>query len=248
MTKSAREREDQKQSIWQALKKRTVMKPMFIINVYNILQSLSGTYMIIFYAVDIIKAVGVESFDNITVAIYTAIIRCVFTIVGCFMLHYMNRRTIITISSIGSGIASLALAGFLISNVDSEDGSLKVWVTGACLFVFISSNTVGIMMLSGVMVGELLPAKTRGLCGGYIFTFFNLCLFGFTKVFPLIKESIQIQGMFLIFGISSLIITIFMFLILPETKNKTFIEIENYFNEDNLLWVTRKKGNHNDQV
>lgn len=37
-----------------------VLKPLIIISIFNILQMCSGTYIIVFYAVDIIKDIGEE--------------------------------------------------------------------------------------------------------------------------------------------------------------------------------------------
>lgn len=37
-----------------------VLKPLFIISVFNILQLSSGTYIIVFYGVDIIRDIGEE--------------------------------------------------------------------------------------------------------------------------------------------------------------------------------------------
>lgn len=37
-----------------------VLKPLIIINVFNVLQLTSGTYIIVFYAVDMVKDIGEE--------------------------------------------------------------------------------------------------------------------------------------------------------------------------------------------
>lgn len=37
-----------------------VLKPLLIINIFNILQLSSGTYIIVFYAVDMMKDIGEE--------------------------------------------------------------------------------------------------------------------------------------------------------------------------------------------
>jgi len=42
-----------------------VLKPLIIINVFNALQLSSGTYIIVFYAVDMIKDIGEKELCNI---------------------------------------------------------------------------------------------------------------------------------------------------------------------------------------
>lgn len=36
----------------------SVLKPLTIINIFNILQLISGTYVIVFYAVDLVEDIG----------------------------------------------------------------------------------------------------------------------------------------------------------------------------------------------
>jgi hypothetical protein len=39
-----------------------VLKPLIIINVFNVLQLMSGTYIIVFYAVDMVRDIGEKGF------------------------------------------------------------------------------------------------------------------------------------------------------------------------------------------
>lgn len=204
------------------------------------LQIFSGTYIVIFYAVDIVQDVAGDGMDSLVAAILTAVIRLVFSIVGCFLLYYMNKRTLCIMSGIGSTVTSLGLGIFTLARIGETPTSVDVWFTAVCIIVYIASNTLGFMMLPGLMVGELLPAKIRGMCGGYIFMLFNIILFVFSKMYPLMKATIGIHGLFIIFGVSSLLGTIFMYLVLPETRNRSLIQIEQYFEKSNFLWMNRQ--------
>ena len=42
-----------------------VLKPLVIINVFNLLQILSGTYVIVFYGVDLVRDIGTSSIELI---------------------------------------------------------------------------------------------------------------------------------------------------------------------------------------
>lgn len=217
------------------------LKPLLIINTFNLFQILAGTYFIIFYAVDIIKEVAGKDLDSLMAAIYTAVIRLVFSIIGCVLLFYLNRRTLSLISGVTSTAATLILSIYMFVNEGKETTDASFWIKATCLFVYIASNTLGFLMLPNLMVGELLPAKIRGMCGGYIFMIFNIILFLFTKAYPVMKNHAGISGIFMIFGISSLLGTIFVYLFLPETKDISLRQIEKYFQNPNYLWITRKK-------
>ncbi|XP_077288470.1 facilitated trehalose transporter Tret1-like [Arctopsyche grandis] len=236
-----RNSDSSKDSFFTTIKQKHNLKPIIIINIFNLCQILSGTYFVIFYAVDIIKEVIGQSLDSLLAAIYTAVIRLVFTIVGCFLLFYMNRRSLCILSGIGSTAAAITLSIYLYVKMGTETSTFDFWIKGVCLLVYIAFNTLGFLMLPSLMVGELLPAKVRGMCGGYIFMIFNILLFAFTKAYPVMRKYAQIHGIFFIFGISSFLGTVFVYLFLPETRNKSLRQIERYFLNKNILWITRKK-------
>ncbi|GBP22387.1 Facilitated trehalose transporter Tret1 [Eumeta japonica] len=165
----------------------------------------------------------------------TAITRLVVTVVACVLLLKVTRRALVLVSGAGTAAATLALAVLLSFEQQS------VLLPLGLILVYVAFNTLGFFLLPGLMIGELLPTKVRGLCGGYIFCLFNVILFGFTKLFPVMNQSIGMPGMFGLFGVSAAIATLILFLMLPETKGKSLIQIEQYYQKPNILWVTRNK-------
>jgi hypothetical protein len=91
------------------------------------------------------------------------------------------------------------------------------------------------------MVGEILRSKIRCVGGAYIFTTNDIGMFFATKVFPSVVKAVGIHGLFWIFGVSSLLCSLFLYLMLPETKGRSLVQIEEYFLQPNVLWLTRKK-------
>ncbi|XP_043268762.1 facilitated trehalose transporter Tret1-2 homolog [Venturia canescens] len=222
-----------------------VLKPLVIINIFNLLQILSGTYVIVFYGVDLVRDIGGGDIDNYVAAVLTALVRFLFCIVSCVLLLRMGRRTLGILSATGTALASLVLAGYTLARKDNES-YIDSYVIGVCILMYVSANTIGLLTLPGLIMGELLPQRARGIGGGCTFFVFNLSLFGVTKVFPMINELVGMTGIFTIFGASALLEAVFIYVALPETKDRTLQEIEDYFQEGNVLWVMRTrepKGN-----
>ncbi|KAL0116793.1 hypothetical protein PUN28_010010 [Cardiocondyla obscurior] len=217
-----------------------VLKPLIIINVFNALQLSCGTYIVVFYAVNMIKDMGESNVDNYVAAVITAVIRFIFSLVSCVLLLKMGRRVLGIVSALGTSLASLFLAGYLIAK--KEESSADVYVLTVCLLVYVAANTVGLLTLPGLMTGELMPLRARGVGGGCIFFIFNLLLFFMIKCFPWVNSQVGVTGIFIIFGVFSLLEAIFIYLALPETKDCTLQEIEDYFQESNFLWITRTKS------
>lgn len=176
------------------------------------------------------------------VANASACTRLGVTVIACILLLKITRRSLVMMSGVGTAACTLALAFLLYT--DNGSGL----ITPVLILGYVAFNTLGFFLLPGLMIGELLPTKVRGLCGGYIFCVFNAVLFGFTKLFPVMKNSVGMSGVFALFGSAASLATVVLFLLLPETKGKSLLQIEQYYQKPNILWVTRKKTADGQQV
>lgn len=226
------------ESILKACTKSFVLKPLVIVNIFHVMMILSGTYLIVFYAVDIISEFGTDV-DSMTAAVYTAVTRLIFTICSCFLLYHINLRTLGILSGLGSGLSTLVLAIFTYVRMGHVKSTVDTVVPAICILCYVAANT-NFMVMPGIMVGELLPARIRGRLSGYIFTGFNLFFFVVAKVFPYVSQRLKSHGVFLMFGLASFGASLVTYLLLPETKGKTLGEIEDYFHGKNWLWMGRE--------
>ncbi|GLH16205.1 Facilitated trehalose transporter Tret1-2 homolog [Gryllus bimaculatus] len=227
----------------RAFSRPDVYKPFFIVVTLNIMQIFSGTYLVIFYAVDLLEKAN-AGMDEALAAVLTAAVRVVFTAVACGLLSWTGRRALALSSGLASGLAAVAMGSALYvrdNDAQGQGSDPYAAIVVGCLLVYMAANTCGFFVLPLITIGELLPAKVRGLAGGYIFASFNLALFAATKVFPSVTSEIGAHGVFWVFGIASLTGTVFIYLALPETKGQSLAQIEDYFRGKNFLWVTRHK-------
>ncbi|XP_050092330.1 facilitated trehalose transporter Tret1-2 homolog isoform X2 [Anopheles aquasalis] len=228
------------QSFWHSLKEIALIKPLVIINGFHALQILSGTYLVVFYAVDLISDLGGSDINTIQAAVLTAIVRLAFTFLYCFLLLLMPRRSMVCISGLISGASCIAIAIFMYVRSGEASAPYDTYIAATLILIYIGSNT-GFLTMPGIMIGELLPAKIRGQIAGYLFTVFNLLLFGVAKGFPFAKAVLKTQGLFVMFGVASFGASLLMYLLLPETKGRTLHDIEDYFGQRNWLWMNRQR-------
>jgi hypothetical protein len=229
-------------SSWKMFCKPQILKPVTIVNVFNLVQIVSGTYLVIFYAVNLISDTETETdtIDPFLVAVLTALCRLVFIIAACFLLLWVGRRPLAIFSGLGSSAAALAVGTFLYHRYPVSEPT-DTWIVAGFVLTYVATNTLGFFVIPGIALGELLPVKIRGSFGGYIFAIFNLSLFSIAKVFPSMLHTMGSHGVFWMFGTSSLLGTLFVYLFFPETKGKTLEEIEDYFAENNVMWLTRSR-------
>lgn len=150
------------------------------------------------------------------------------------LLAFVGRRCLALASGLGTALSAFLLAATLTCSSSAA--------TSAFAVLYVAANTAGFMILPGVMLGELFPARARGLAGGATFTLFNLLLFGTAKAFPWARSAVGAGGVFWAFGGASLAATGFLYLVLPETKGATLGEIEDYFGEGGVVWVRKRDG------
>lgn len=227
--------------LWDTMRQPSVLKPLVLINVFNILQILSGTYLIVFYAVDIIMDIcnfGDEFQISLQQsAVITALIRSLLTIIYCYLLLKVRRRALYLSSCFFSGVFAIMLSIFLYTKGDEKKSFEDLMIIGALMLLYVSFNSP-LMLVPGIMVGELLPLRVRHW-SGMIFTAFNLMLFGITKLFPMLKLALTTRGLFLMFGLSSFAATFVFYYLLPETKSRTLNDIEDYYRQPNWTWQRR---------
>lgn len=218
-----------------------VLKPIVIIFSFIMLFNLSGTYLIIYYAIDILSQVELTiKPENSSIII--SIVRLIVTIGFCWLFMTVNRRTIYLIAGVGSTCSTLLLTAYLYMKPNVS--AFNVWITGCLLLVYVATNT-GFMIAPGFLTGELLPAKIRGQLAGYIYTYFSIVTFVLNKFFPHSNEYIGLTGVLFVFGLASLATTALIFFMVPETKGISLIEIEKYFQSNGWMYKKRNQSTDN---
>lgn len=205
---------------------------------------MSGTYQIVFYAVDVITDIHDFKDSSLTInpmqsAVATALIRLILSIIYCFLLLKVGRRSLYLTTCLLSGISSIFLSIFLFIKGDSPKSITDLYIIGAVMLIYISFNTACLFM-PGILTGELLPLKVRHYAG-VVFTFHTLLLFAVIKTFPGMLSLLRSQGIFLIFGIASLLAAVLFYYLLPETRNRSLNQIETYYQDKNWRWQNRRK-------
>lgn len=228
-------------SLWRDFCQPYALKPLVIIFSFIFLFNLSGTYLIVYYALDIVSkanfAIGTQNANVILSSV-----RLIVTIVFCWLFMHVRRRRIYIIAGIGATISSFALGYFLYKGKNALENQtiLDNWIIGSLFVIYVATNT-GFMIAPGFLTGELLPARIRGRFAGYIYTFFSIVTFVLMKVFPLLFDQIGLDGVLFIFGSASLLTTALVYFMIPETKGKSLLEIEQYFQQHG--WIYRSQSN-----
>jgi len=138
-------------------------------------------------------------------------------------------------SGLGSGIAAV-LIGILVYMQ-----TIHTWIIIGLILLYVVFSTYGYYVMAQTMIGEILPSNIRCVGGAYIFTMNYIVMFVAKHFFRSIFTAVDAHGLLWIFGVSSLLCSLFLYLMLPETKGRSLVQIEEYFLQPNVLWLTRNK-------
>ncbi|CAB0014757.1 unnamed protein product [Nesidiocoris tenuis] len=252
------------QGTLKALCRPESYKPLILMNIFFLFQQLTGIFVVIFYAVDVVREAGVTT-DPFVVAVLIGVTRLLFTVLAAYVSKKFGRRPAALISGVGMTISLLVLATHLLLSVppspmgetvvddtyNETANDTELLTTGTdepeasiipvlTILSYILTSTLGFLTLPWAMIGEVFPAQVRGVAGGlttcatYTMSFFAV------KLYPTMVVRLDKHGVFYFYGTMALLGTIFVFFFLPETQGKTLAQIEDYFAGKSMI-ITLKK-------
>lgn len=239
-----KQQNEQAQSIWKICTKKAVHRPTVIVFLFIIFFNLSGTYLIVIYAVDIVNDLKLPMIDKSTGTVILSAIRLAVTVLFCWLFIHVPRRKIYLLAGIGSTFSTAALAFYIFAGFSNGlDPATDVCFKGTLITMYVATNT-GFQITPGFMIGELLPAKVRGRVAGYLYTTFSIIIFIITKLFPSMRNQFGIDGILVVWALASLAATMLIYFTIPETKGKSLDEIEDYFRYGGWIYHPRENVNN----
>jgi len=227
--------------------------PFLVLNAFFFVQQFSGVNAVAFYSVTILKEV-MPNINEYLATIIIDLVRFVISVGGVILLKRFGRKTLAVISAIGTGISLFLLATYLAvtkqqvvteifvaaQNVtngtdlidiaqEAESFSIVHCIPLVCLVSYICFVSIGLVPIPWVLTGELFSKELRGIGSGVTSSFGFICYFAVVKSSPDMFQAMGKDGTFAFFGTVCLLGSILLSMFLPETKDKTLLEIEAFY-------------------
>ena len=197
-----------------------------------IFQQATGINSIMYYGTQVLTVAGFSA----SAALIANVANGVLAVVGSaiclfFLMDRVPRRKLI----IGGFIATTtAHALIVISSFLLPDGLTKAFVILIFMVLFVFCMQLALNIPVWVIISEIFPLDIRGLGMGVSV----LCLWVTNAIiafaFPILVETIQIQGAFLVFVVLGLIAIAFLTKFLPETRGRSLEQLEEAFAAGNF--------------
>lgn len=211
----------------QYMMKLHILKPIALVLTYFLFQQFAGTFVLVFYAIDIVKRAGIK-FDPYLTIVILGVVRLFSSIFGSYLSKIYGRRPLSLFSGIGMSVCLMVLASYLHMVENGKVVATPVVPLMSFVFYFVT-NAVGFLPLPFALAAELFPTKIRGTAAGFISGMGYLFSFVVIKIYPDLVAYYGIKGVFYCYGTMAVVGTLFVLILLPETKGKSLAQLEAYF-------------------
>ncbi|XP_034026105.1 solute carrier family 2, facilitated glucose transporter member 11b isoform X2 [Thalassophryne amazonica] len=219
---------------WELFFDRSLRWQLLTIVLLNMAQQLNGINAIYFYANYVFKQAGIPN-DNISYAtIGTGACECITALTCGMLIDCLGRKVLI-----GGGYTLMSICCILFTlTLTFQNASWIVpYLSMACIFAFILSFGLGPGGVTNILTAELFTQTARPAAYMISGSVNWVSFFFISLVFPFIVVGLQ-QYCFLVFLAVCSLAALYIFLFVPETKNKTFLEIQNELQSRNKRKVS----------
>lgn len=205
-----------------------------------LLQQLSGLYATVYYAFDIFPRLGpkIGQLLKSEAFVLFGVVRFVASVFSCCVSAKVGRKTLLIFSSLGMLLSLggvIVVASLVATDADQRDQfwrrDLLEYAAVSGFILFVGVGAVGVMTVPWTLIVELLPTEKRAFGGAALISYAYLLLFASAKILPFALDSVGVSVVFVFFAVVSLLMACFVYFFIPETLNRTLVEIESYFTD-----------------
>jgi sugar porter (SP) family MFS transporter len=184
-----------------------------------VLQQWTGINILFNYAAEVYRSAGYGENDILFNIVITGAINLIFTIVAMAIVDRIGRRPMTLFGCIGIGLSHLLSA--MAYHAGWRGQSVLVLTLSA-----IACYALTLAPVTWVLIAEIFPNRVRSHAVSTAVSALWVASFALTYTFPLINHAFGSAGTFLGYGVICLLGSLFLFIFVPETKERTLEEIE----------------------
>lgn len=209
---------------WLLLFKKPLLPVLLLGTILFCLQQLSGINVVIYFAPELFKNLGIDSATGqILATLGIGFVNLLVTVIAILCVDHIGRRKLLLGGFVGASISLFALCLFSVNHV-----AWLPYLSVVCLVVYIFSFAISIGPIPHIAMSEIFPLHVRGAGMGLSamsnWTFNTIVIFSF----PLLQNMLGIEYTFGLYAVICFFGLIYTYFYMPETKNISLEQIENY--------------------
>lgn len=195
----------------------------------SVLQQFVGINVVLYYATDIFKGMGMTTNASLLQTIIVGGVNLVFTIIAIFSVDRFGRKPLQIIGAIVMAISMFSLGG-------------AFWLGGrgmialVCMLVYTAGFAVSWGPVTWVLLSEIFPNQIRGkamavaVAAQWIANYLVSWSFPILNDNPYLVEHFKHGFAYWIYGVMSILAALFMWKFVPETKGRSLEQMEGLWN------------------
>ncbi len=191
--------------------------------VLAIFSQITGINAIIYYAPEIFKSVGFGTESALMQTVVIGVTNTIFTFVAIKLMDRAGRRTLLLYGVLGMVICLAGMGASFYFDLSSGP-VLLLFILG---YIACFASSLG--PIPWVLISEIFPTRNRGTAMSISIVMLWLGVVAVTQFFPVMLERLGGAFTFWIFMINAIILIVFVWRFVPETKLKSLEEIEKYW-------------------
>lgn len=210
--------------------RKDFIKPVTIIFVSSVLLETSGRHIFPAYAIQIVGEVTGNKAQSFYYTLGIDLIITTSAVCSSILVKVMKRRTLLFSTGFAAFTVLMIACAYLYLasiNVISND---RAWIPILIFVVYFILANLGCTPIPLALLGEVLPLPHRGVGSAVAGIWLSLALMVGLQVTPYLLLHVKVYGTFAVFGITMGLSLLALSFMLPETKDRTLQEIEDYFN------------------
>ncbi|KAM9344069.1 solute carrier family 2, facilitated glucose transporter member 5-like [Pholidichthys leucotaenia] len=225
-------------SVLSLLAQRSLRWQLISVIIMNMGQQLSGVNAIYYYADSIYGSAGVKESDIQYVTVGTGAVNVFMTITAVFIVEALGRRLLLLC---GFGICCGACVLLTIALNFQETVTWMPYISIACIIIYVVGHAIGPSSIPYVVTTEMFMQSARPAAFMVAGSVHWLSNFTVGLVFPFMERGLGSYS-FIIFAVICLLTLIYILLVVPETKGKTFLEVCQIFAKRNKVEIKLGDG------
>jgi SP family xylose:H+ symportor-like MFS transporter len=198
---------------------------IFIGITVSIFQQFVGINVVLYYATDIFKGMGMSTNASLMQTIIVGAVNLVFTVVAILSVDHFGRKPLQIIGALVMAVSMISLG------VDFWLGGQGM-VALVCMLVYTAGFAVSWGPVTWVLLSEIFPNQIRGKAMAVAVAAQWIANYLVSWSFPILDDNPYLVAHFKhgfaywIYGVMSVLAALFMWRFVPETKGRTLEQME----------------------
>lgn len=218
-------------SIVDLFANRAAFKGLLISVGLMFFQQASGINAVIFYTVPIFQASG-SNLDSSVCSMIVCGVQVAVTIVSSILIDRTGRKSLLLFSSTIMAICLCVLGVYFHMKEDPDNDFIDLlgWLPLTSLVLYMITFAIGYGPIPWLMMGELFLPDFKGIATAITVMTNWLIAFIITKTFGSMIATWGMDGTFWVFSGCMVLATVYVAMMLVETKGKSVTEIQTWLN------------------